>query len=174
MIESMGGSCCCCGYNKCQDALEFHHLDPEQKDLSFGSRRANPASWERLVAELRKCILVCSNCHKEIHAGARTPPENHAVFDERFADYKKIERAKFYDSCPICGNEKHIKKTTCSPTCASQSKRKVDWDQYNLVAMKKQTSFVKMAKFFKVSDVAVKKQYLKQLKQSGVAQLEEP
>lgn len=33
LVEYKGGKCCICGYNKCIEALEFHHLDPSQKDF---------------------------------------------------------------------------------------------------------------------------------------------
>lgn len=66
LVEYKGGKCEICGYNKCIQALEFHHLDPTQKDFSISG---GTKSFERLKPEVDKCILVCSNCHKEIHAG---------------------------------------------------------------------------------------------------------
>lgn len=65
-VEYKGGKCEKCGYNKCIGALEFHHLNPEEKDFSIGSK-GYTRSWEQVKIELDKCILVCSNCHKEIH-----------------------------------------------------------------------------------------------------------
>lgn len=67
-IEYKGGKCELCGYNKCVGALEFHHLDPEEKDFGISSD-GNTRAWKKLRPELDKCILVCSNCHREIHAG---------------------------------------------------------------------------------------------------------
>lgn len=46
-------------------ALEFHHLNPEEKD--FGISRTLTRSMDSLRQEVNKCILVCSNCHAEIH-----------------------------------------------------------------------------------------------------------
>lgn len=67
-LEYKGGSCQSCGYAKCNRALEFHHLNPKTK--SFGiSFKGYTRSWKTVKAELDKCILVCSNCHQEIHAG---------------------------------------------------------------------------------------------------------
>ncbi len=63
-----GGACCICGYNKYFGALEFHHLDPSEKDFSI-STSGTTRSWERIKSELNKCICVCANCHREIHAG---------------------------------------------------------------------------------------------------------
>lgn len=65
-IEYKGGSCSRCGYNKCIGALEFHHLDPLIKDANWDKIRL--WSWDRIKSELDKCILVCANCHREIHS----------------------------------------------------------------------------------------------------------
>ncbi len=67
-IVYLGGSCKICSYNKCVAALEFHHLDPLKKDFGIGDS-GNTRSWEKTKIELDKCILVCANCHREIHAG---------------------------------------------------------------------------------------------------------
>ena len=68
LVEYKGEKCQCCGYNRCIRALEFHHLDPSQKDFTISGKSK---SFETLKKEADKCILVCSNCHKEIHAGIR-------------------------------------------------------------------------------------------------------
>ncbi len=67
LLEAYGGKCSLCGYDKCFGALEFHHLDPTKKDFGLGSR--NVKSLERMKKEAEKCILICSNCHREIHYG---------------------------------------------------------------------------------------------------------
>ena len=64
-IEYKGGKCEKCGYDKCNSALEFHHLDPTKKDFS-PSANMNMA-WNKIQNEIDKCILVCANCHREIH-----------------------------------------------------------------------------------------------------------
>ena len=66
-VEYKGGKCEKCGYSKCINALEFHHLDPSQKDFGIGTN-GHTRSWERTKIELDKCIMVCSNCHREIHS----------------------------------------------------------------------------------------------------------
>jgi len=67
-VDYKGGKCEICGYDKCITALQFHHLDPTQKDFGV-SAKGITRSWKKLQPELDKCILVCSNCHSEIHAG---------------------------------------------------------------------------------------------------------
>ena len=65
-VKYKGGCCKICGYSMCIKALEFHHLDPNEKDFSFSQ---GTKSWERVKIELDKCILLCANCHREVHAG---------------------------------------------------------------------------------------------------------
>ena len=62
-IEYKGGCCQECGYRKCPAALEFHHIDPKIKSFSISSGKTR--SWDKIKIELDKCILLCSNCHKE-------------------------------------------------------------------------------------------------------------
>lgn len=68
MILYKGGQCVSCSYNKCQDALEFHHLNPNEKDFTVAQYKGSILN-NTIKKELDKCILVCSNCHREIHAG---------------------------------------------------------------------------------------------------------
>lgn len=65
-INYKGGCCQKCGYNKSVWALSFHHLDPNEKDFNI-SRKGHCTSWSKIKDELDKCILVCNNCHSEIH-----------------------------------------------------------------------------------------------------------
>lgn len=71
-VQYKGGKCICCGYDRCQAALDFHHLDASQKEFGI-SLDGITRSWERVQKELDKCVLVCSNCHREIHAGILQP-----------------------------------------------------------------------------------------------------
>lgn len=58
-----------CGYDRCVAAIEFHHLDPNEKD--FVIAHAWTASFDRILAEISKCAILCANCHREVHAGVR-------------------------------------------------------------------------------------------------------
>lgn len=66
-VEYKGGKCQQCGYNRCIDALEFHHIDPAQKDFNI-SAKGYTRSWEKVKIELDKCMILCANCHRELHA----------------------------------------------------------------------------------------------------------
>lgn len=61
-------SCKMCGYKKCAEALELHHVNASQKENNIGNLIHNGVSTKRLKAEIRKCIVVCANCHRELHA----------------------------------------------------------------------------------------------------------
>lgn len=68
----MGGSCYLCNYSKCYEALEFHHKNTDEKDFSISSHRGT--NFEKLKQELDKCVMLCANCHREVHAGLHTLP----------------------------------------------------------------------------------------------------
>ena len=59
-----GGCCERCGYNKCIKALEFHHLDPSKKDFTISNDHFR---LKEAIEESKKCILLCANCHRELH-----------------------------------------------------------------------------------------------------------
>lgn len=73
-----GGKCQLCGYNRCLNALDFHHKDPSTKDRKYKSISSliRENSIENGMKEVNKCILLCANCHREVHAGIALLPKN--------------------------------------------------------------------------------------------------
>jgi hypothetical protein len=67
MIAYKGGRCQVCGYDKCPRSLCFHHSDADSKRFNFAGSHLR--SRKSLWAELDKCVLLCMNCHNELHAG---------------------------------------------------------------------------------------------------------
>ena len=65
LVIYKGGKCCICGYSKHNGALDFHHTGP--KSFALGAQR--DLSLKKLKKEADKTILVCKNCHAEVHAG---------------------------------------------------------------------------------------------------------
>lgn len=161
MIDAMGGSCAICGYDRCPEAMDFHHLDPTKKDIALGGIRANPVSWERLTAELRKCVLLCATCHREHHAGIVSIPQDIKSFDETFADYKLIERTAKMNHCPVCEKLKSEASVTCSRACAAKQKGKIDWDKYDVPALCHGQSYEAVGRLLGCTGAAVKKRLLK-------------
>lgn len=88
LVKYKGGKCERCGYDKCIDALEFHHLDPTEKEIPIGS--GDIKSFEKLKKEADKCILLCSNCHKEIHSEINKK----FLFEKEENERKNIEEYK--------------------------------------------------------------------------------
>jgi hypothetical protein len=70
LVDYKGGKCVACGYAKCEQVLTFHHLDPSTKEFTIGG--SHTLSFSRLQAEVDKCVLLCMNCHAELHAGVLT------------------------------------------------------------------------------------------------------
>lgn len=65
-VAYKGGKCEICGYDKCPNAFDFHHIDPQEKDFTISDRMT---SFEAIRAELDKCVLLCCRCHREVHDG---------------------------------------------------------------------------------------------------------
>ncbi len=74
----LGGACMICGYKRCSGALDFHHRDPKQKEFGL-SDRGLTRSWEKTLKEIKKCVLICANCHREVHAGITQLPKATSV-----------------------------------------------------------------------------------------------
>lgn len=66
-IDYSGGGCLRCCYNRCHGALDFHHLDPNEKDRKIACGKTY--SWVKTKIEVDKTILLCKICHVEYHAG---------------------------------------------------------------------------------------------------------
>jgi hypothetical protein len=70
-IQSLKTKCNRCGYDKCVEALDFHHTNPQEKDsvLSHYSRRVFSLATKELIdREVEKCEVLCANCHREEHS----------------------------------------------------------------------------------------------------------
>lgn len=55
--------CSVCGYNRCSDALEYDHIDRVKKNFKLS--KAHNYAWERIHEELKNCVVMCANCHRE-------------------------------------------------------------------------------------------------------------
>lgn len=66
-MNHLGGCCANCGYSKNLAVLSFHHKNPEEKKFGLDARNLWGKSKSELIEEANKCLLLCSNCHLEIH-----------------------------------------------------------------------------------------------------------
>jgi len=71
-VNLKGGQCLICGYDRCNQALTFHHIDPTKKSFEISE---SIYSWKKTILELEKCALLCTNCHAEAHSGMITSEE---------------------------------------------------------------------------------------------------
>ena len=70
VINILGGKCSVCGYDKCLNALECHHINPKEKDELICKLLSK--SWGVTIEnEVKKCKLLCANCHREHHWNER-------------------------------------------------------------------------------------------------------
>lgn len=150
-VEAFGGECCICGYNKCTEALDFHHLDKSEKEES-PSYIIMRWSFEKAKKELDKCILVCANCHREIHANEK---ENISI------ELQRYYRPWIDKTCKCCEKEfttKNINQIYCSVTCNKLDIRKVERPSKEMLEeLMKTTNWTQLGRMFKVSDNGVRK-----------------
>ena len=158
MLYVMGDFCQICGYDKCASALEFHHIDMTEKELAFNM--AKNQSWEIVSNELRKCILVCANCHREIHAGLITQQLTSSFNEERALEItEQIDQVKHHEIsyCQYCGTIVY-KGNDCCPSCAAKLRRKADRpSREELKKAIRNLSFVQIAKQYGVTDNSIRK-----------------
>lgn len=150
LVYIMGGKCVLCGYNKCIAALEFHHIDKSTKTRQLSS--GSCYSWEEDVEEVKKCALVCSNCHKEIEAFDLTVE---STFDEkRCQEINDLHEKEKY-LCRNCGKELDGGLIYCSD-CRSIMNRKVDRPpKEELKNLIRNNSFASVGKKFGVIDKTI-------------------
>lgn len=66
-VNQLGGKCEKCGYAKNLAALTFHHRDPALKVRALDARGFSNTNLTTLTEEVKKCTLLCHNCHTELH-----------------------------------------------------------------------------------------------------------
>lgn len=59
--------CCLCG-ETCVACLDFHHIDPTEKDQGVSYWRSSK-SKDKMIEEMQRCAVLCANCHRKLHAG---------------------------------------------------------------------------------------------------------
>ncbi len=147
--------CCKCGYDKNLAAMDFHHLDPSIKEYNWNRLCKRP--WVNIVAELKKCILVCKNCHAELH----NPNQNVDKISIKtlIIDREKIIYLKPTGKCDRegCCNDVYGTKY-CSSECSHLCQRKVKRpSKENLRIMMDDMPVVAIGKKYGVSDNAIRK-----------------
>lgn len=157
MVTSMGGKCQSCGYHKNSAAFDFHHIIPSTKLFGLSGAKSNHIGWERIVIELRKCLILCANCHRELHSGELELDYLTSLFEEKYVDYKELYREEEKRICSVCKEFKWFLGKTCSVKCSHINQQKADWDNIDLLSMKKEgMSYAAIGKQFGCSGNTIK------------------
>jgi hypothetical protein len=160
IVYVMGGCCQICGYNRAITALDLHHLNPEDKEFGIGAILNK--DWELMNSEIQKCILVCANCHREIHEGLITK-DLKSSYDINKANEisERINRLKHHQDryCSKCGEIISQKAEYC-PKCANEIRQKVERpSREELKQLIRKESFLGIARMYdnKITDNAIRK-----------------
>ena len=97
LIKYKGGACSICGYNKTSVALTFHHLhnQDQKKEYDIATKIGNRYSLDFLKKEVDKCVLVCENCHREIHQ-EEIDKINEPIEDAYVAKLNEVSKASLF------------------------------------------------------------------------------
>lgn len=163
-----GGECIVCGYSRCADALSFHHTNPESKDFQISS--GNTYAWSTVKDELDKCVLLCQNCHSELHAG-NISIENFLIRDPNREVGESLLEKQGFDphlsrdnknqpdlKCKDCGVDVSKRADRCR-SCAGKNCKdtKIQWPSiHQLIEQVKENSFMDIARQLGVSDNAIR------------------
>lgn len=68
IVQLKGNKCAICGKTYPNIVYDLHHLNSDEKDFNLGNKTST-IKLDEVIKEADKCILVCANCHRMIHAG---------------------------------------------------------------------------------------------------------
>ena len=133
LIEYKGGKCEKCGYDKNIAAFDFHHINPEDKDFQLDARHLSNTNIKKLIQESDKCILLCANCHREIH-NSKYDKDN---LSNLLLEYNSSKSTKLFNKenkmtkCKYCGEFfPYAKgKIYCSSECRYNDKNYPSYEE---------------------------------------------
>jgi RNA polymerase-binding transcription factor DksA len=158
LINYKGGKCEKCGYNKNIAALQFHHINPDEKTIKLDSRVMSASKMEDLYREVDKCVLLCANCHAETHYQDMELNEVLKRVDainesesKKYSNGLSIKEPKTI-LCERCGKEIPYKrgKRFCSKECKNNIKHYPSLDEIN-EKYEELKSWYKVADFFGIT-----------------------
>ncbi len=161
--------CCLCG-EKDNCCLDFHHLKSETKNKNV-SDWVKAKSYEKTIKEITKCICVCANCHRKIHARKIKPPEkpiDHNYLMKLIEESKKLnpwrereQRIKkpkiMKNSCPVCHKLTNNDIYCCNKCCKIAKRKVIRPSLEQLQEDIKKMSMIKVGKKYNVTNNTIKK-----------------
>ena len=176
VVESLGGQCCNCGAVFNNVAMyDVHHINFE-KDFTIGNIQTNGAkTWLKIRDELRKCCLLCPNCHRGYHCGEIEISFKDNYFNEDYYEWEVVnytncqidedlniinryEKKKDKTAvCPRCGGIKSYSGEICR-NCLSKKQWKCEHpSREKMVELIRNHSLLQIAKMYGVSDNSIRK-----------------
>lgn len=121
-----------CGYDRNIAVLEFHHINPDEKEFQLDMRHLSNTSLERLKEEADKCQLLCANCHREVHNPHLGMDEVEDLVNTEAKDKTSFENMTG-SVCPVCGKRfpKSKGKIYCSKECRDADKHYPSLEEVN-------------------------------------------
>lgn len=157
LVFASGGKCSICNYSRCESGLEFHHMNPSEKDFAISAW--NSLNTGSITDEVTKCILVCCRCHREIHANVISIDGMISTFDMSLFT-KKYEDLKHAHSvpCDVCGSPIPKNKKYCSCECKNASRSGIVWDKQILESLMidNKMTFNEISLKYNVSESSIK------------------
>ena len=169
-VQALGGKCAICGgvFEDC--CYDFHHLDPSQKDFTISDCNTNGArSWPQLRDEIKKCALLCANCHRLYHNNFIDLDCTANYFIEEYYEWDWCDETAFNTTtgepirknteiitCPVCGGPKGHQSKVCI-NCSNSQQRQYEVSREELKELIYNLPLVQVGKKFGVSDNAIRK-----------------
>lgn len=151
LLEAKGGKCSNCGYDKNIAALEFHHLDPDEKDFAISS--STTTNFDKLFLEVEKCVILCANCHREFHH-----PELDIELVSKLENNHKRPEPKKIKTCSECdGPISPSSRGLCQNCYGKLRVNKNKPSKEELFELIKFNSFLELGRLFKVSDTIIRR-----------------
>ena len=164
LIKVCGEQCNLCGYHTTISALEFHHIDETQKEYGIGSN-GTCRDLEKDLAEIKKCILICANCHREVHDGLYSKEELYEkkIYNEDIANELRQEKIALFTKtdyfCLECGKKisKGTKTNLCEECYRKTTRVQERPSREILKDLIRNKPFTHIGKMYGVSDNSIKK-----------------
>ena len=169
-VAALGGKCLICNgvFEAC--CYDFHHINPEEKEFEISSGNTNGArTWLRVRDELKKCTLLCANCHRLYHNGFVELDLDKNHFNEDYYEWdlcneraintttgKPIIKEAKANICPTCGGWKAAQSVECLE-CSGAQARQYEVSREELKELIYTMPFTKIGEKFGVSDNAIRK-----------------
>lgn len=159
-VRVMGSKCELCGLEgEMIEVYDFHHMNPKEKTLGIAQMMKNCTSWETICNELRKCVLLCSNCHRKVEYSQKEIIFEKSSFNEEI-NCELILAKDHSNKCQLCGKVISPKAKLCQ-SCSSKTKTNRNVDEIptkeELKSLIRDKSFCEIGRIFNVSDNAIKK-----------------